>query len=80
MKINQLFGFKLLSQKKKSEEISSNSNISSKVGETVSSTIDSSLTSKVGEPALSTIDSSLTSKVGEKITIDSSLTSKVGED
>ena len=63
MKIEQLFGFKLLAHKEKPEEISSDSTLSSKVGEPVEK-LDSSLTSKVGEPAAK-LDSSLTSKVGE---------------
>lgn len=63
MKIKQLFGFKLLTQKEKFEEISS----------------DSTVSSKVGEPALILSDSSLTSKVGETIEIDSCLSTKVGE-
>ena len=51
MKIEQLFGFKLLAHKEKPEEISSDSTLSSKVGEPAAK-LDSSLTSKVGEPAL----------------------------
>ena len=64
MKIQELFGFKLLTHKEESPEVSSNSIFSSKVGEVVIK-VDSSLTSKVGERI--SIDSSLTSKVGEKI-------------
>jgi len=67
MKIQKLFGFKLLAQKEKFEEISSDSIVNSKVGEPAKE-VDSSLTSKVGEPLeepVRKIDSSLTSKVGE---------------
>ena len=49
MKLNQLFGFKLLNQKEKCEKILSNSNISSKVGEPSGFLTDSSLNAKVGE-------------------------------
>ena len=49
MKIKQLFGFKLLTQKEKFEEISSDSTVSSKVGEPVAISSDSSLSTKVGE-------------------------------